>query len=85
MLKRVYNLFFDPIIRGDLWWNLKRVVVEHLYSEELREIGAHIDREDYLWAKAQIDNLRRLDWQMHYLEPALIRLETFASFLSDDN
>lgn len=68
-------------IRESLRYNLARVWVEHRYDQELTELSRLVGVEKHSEAKALIEKLRQSNG--YYLEPSLIRAETFLDFMED--
>ena len=76
---RSYRMLINAKTRRSLWWNLKRVWVEHQYSEELSRLSSLVDTDQYYLAKRYAEALRKAS---PYLEPELIRFETLVDFLT---
>ena len=80
-MKRTIAMLRPGKIRDSLRYDLGRVWVEHRYHQELKELCRLVDAQKNSEAKALIEKLRQRNG--YYLEPALIRAETFLDFMED--
>lgn len=77
---RTFRMLRNPKTRQSLWWDLKRIWVEHRYQEELSRLSALVDSGQFYLAQLQAEALRE---SSPYLEPEIVRYENLMSFLTN--
>ena len=82
MLKRIVKMFTTKRIRENLFWNLKRIIVEHLYDYELQRLSYLVDTRQTKEAKKLSEVLQKTS---NFLQPAAIRLDTISDFINGED
>lgn len=79
---KILKPLFSKQARESLFWNLKRIWMEHVYWDELHHLSYLVDTRQREEVKKYAEELVR---KCSYLEPETIRLNTLSDFLSGDD
>lgn len=80
MQRLTYIILHDKKQRQSLWWNIRRVIEEHKFHDEFKEIEDMLVRDTYVSRIIAMNLLKELK-ENEYLMPACVKMEGLHDFL----